>query len=120
MQNILQTSFDGFTVAAQIRTKMDARGLTLAYVSKRTGVDVSQISRFRKAKFKRGSPNLSAVCAFLGIDLEHESPQISEITPVSAIQALQITWNGTAEHEKALAQLIVGVGPLLLRIHAAK
>lgn len=120
MQKNLQTTFDNLTIAGYIRAKMEARRLTLAQVSEMTGVDISQVARFRKAQFKRESPNLSAVCMFLGIHVVGKKQHQSEVVPTLAIRALHAVWDGSAGHEIALAQLIDRVGLLLLSSETAK
>ena len=88
-----------------------ARGITQAQIAEALGASQSQVSRILAGRSLRTSRLLEEVCLFVerfdrGVTAEavRSNPQL--------IKALQLAWDGTAAHARALSTVIESLSAL--------
>jgi transcriptional regulator with XRE-family HTH domain len=84
----------------EIRRRLTEPGLSLAKLQKITGIDRSQLSRFRSGKFRRLSQNLRIVCRTLQIEIAIATPDPDLVHAVHAV------WDGTPDGKRRLVALL--------------
>ena len=92
-------------IAESLEAYLKSSQVTLREVSRRTKVDISQISRYRRGQFCYMNRNLRRLCNFASIDVSNFSqtdPKSSQVL----MDALTGTWDGSDHHAKAIAQTI--------------
>lgn len=94
-------------MAKSIREYMTEAGVNQEQLSEHTGVHQSQISRFRRGKFRRWSPNLETICDYAKIDLSGEEfGYTTKIENTELLNAIGEVWDRTERNAKVLAKII--------------
>ena len=75
-------------------------GLTLQEISKLTGIDKSQLSRFKRGQFKKDSKNIKRLCEVL------QKPQQIATEDAELILAVHDVWDGTLEGKQRLLAVL--------------
>lgn len=115
----MQTTLTTQDIADLIDAKIRSMRLNNRELEQFTGVDQSQISRYRRALFKRTSNgNLHKICTYLKINLiftQNGFRSDSQVDPKSnedLISALSEVWDGTPAHARKLAKAIRLLGEI--------
>lgn len=93
-------------LGAKLRAARIAMGMTLVQIAQRTGIDVSQLSRFERGDFKRTSRNLQKLIDDLQIDLaapaaSRTSLSVEELSTKATLVA------GRSERHRAATEAIL-------------
>ncbi len=88
-------------IAEKLRNEFAKQGITPCVISSKTGVSVSQISRFTQGKFKRKSKGLLKICNELNISLI-KCPKKDRDLELAVIHA----WDGTSEHKQNIIKIL--------------
>src|SRR5690242_14846853 len=94
-------------ISARLRRHMRQHGLTQAEVGRRAGVSQATVSRALSGPSRREGAGHSRLFNYL---------QLSPDLPERALDAVRQVWDGTPEHEGALARLIEASGDLWPRL----
>lgn len=74
-----------------------------------TGVDQSQISRILAGQVKRESENVLALCKYA--EAIHNTSTVDPCQSELLMGALREVWDGSPEHAKAIAGVILSLSP---------
>lgn len=98
-----------------LKRAFEARGITQPYLQARTGIDQSQISRIFNGRFRRvDGNNVQKLCKYANIANKKSRPPPPDPRKSDLLmKALSAVWDGSAKKERALAELICSLEPLL-------
>ncbi|MEW8458376.1 MAG: helix-turn-helix transcriptional regulator [Candidatus Thiodiazotropha sp.] len=115
----MKTTLTTQDIADLIDAKMRSMRLKNSELEQFTGVDQSQISRYRRALFKRtNNTNLHKLCTYLKLNLIftqnglRSNSQVDPINNEDLISALSEVWDGTPAHARKLAKAIRLLGEI--------
>ncbi|WP_223669848.1 helix-turn-helix domain-containing protein [Kangiella shandongensis] len=100
-----------FRIQFSINETLRNQGISIDSLSKKTGVDRTQIWRFQKGRFKTYSKNLAIVCKFLSIEVEDFVGGKDQISLL--METLHDVWDGSEEHACKITSLLRSTAPLL-------
>ncbi|MBB6559273.1 transcriptional regulator with XRE-family HTH domain [Acidovorax soli] len=93
------------TRAEKARRICQMHGISQADIAAHVGASQSQVSRILSGGSTRMSRLFEEVCLFVERFEEGVTPELIRANP-DLIDALQVTWDGSASHAKALASVI--------------
>jgi transcriptional regulator with XRE-family HTH domain len=103
---------------AEIRTAIDClnrcildKKLTQLGIAATTGINQSQVSRILNGDFRRPSKNVLKLCSYAN-SFASVDDRLSPATNHDLMSALELVWDGTDQHARALANVIRSLSSL--------